>query len=467
MESKYLRYILILIFTVGIYSSSFSQITMGSLNLNKPTSKQIEKEKAKWERQRINSTIIDKKGQTFEGQILYLNDSLVYQYLSREAYKPDELLNSTIKFNIDDIEQINIYRKGQTLRGLKIASLWGVAGTLALTFLTEESAWGRLWNLFGATIWVMPVSSLTGVIVGSGKKIDVQYKSDEPYWKNALVFNSINKYALYPTNPPPGLFVNNKLNINSRNEFVLNEKGYNKDIISYNKSKSPSHVSKFHIQTGVGLSVNYLKHVLRNDLKNIGYYEDEIRDPLLNDLNLDLGFAYQIDKNLRLFLNFQPKSYWTEGLYKQKLNNQYFVLTDTYSYGSITALGVNYIFGSVTRDLNKRLEILFGMGVAYSSLTVDHSLLIAQFDKFSTSIYESNDMVFYQNKLGIKTQIELDYYLSRNFSLYLKTGMFYLPHLTIPELSVTSEYLNLTGTLNAHQTNISTINCSVGLKVHF
>lgn len=435
-------------------------------NLNK-------KDEAKWERQRINSAIIDKSGKAFEGQILYLNDSIVYQYLSHDIYQPENLLSSIVKFNVNDIEQINIYRKGQTFKGLKQGLIYGSLGTLFLTFITEESAWGRMWNLLGSTVWVMPASALTGVIIGSGRKIDVQFELNERNLSNPDFIKGINKYSLFPINKPSALLLSDSIkdvDLPKTVEYVKPAEIETTELIkvnAYNDFNSPMYISKLHFEFGVGLSANYRNNVLKNDLNKLGYFESAIRDPLLNDIKLDLGFSYQIKDHLRIGFNFYPKSYWTEGSYEKLLDNRYSILTDAYSYGSSTIVGANYVFKPVNRILNRRFEMFIGMGIVSNSITIKQNVSIAELTEFSISIYESTDLDFHKNIWGTRTQLQFDYYVTRNFSIYLNTAAFYLPSLHIPEIKVHSDYLNRSGTLEAHQTNISTIDVSFGLQVHF
>lgn len=470
---KTIKYLLIFASITISFSSSFAQTNNQDKIGKNLNNQQIQKQNKKWQRQRINSTIIDKSGQAFEGQLLYINDTVVYQYLSHEDYQPDLLLNSTAKFNINEIDQINIFRKGQTLRGLKQGLIFGSLGTLFLTFITEESAWGRMWNLLGATIWVMPVSTLTGVIIGSGRKIDVEYKTHNGNTSASDILPLLNKYALFKENPPLGLPIETEPNNNDSlldiNKVITTievfERSENKAIV--NSFKSPSYISRFHLEMGVGISANYRNQVLRTEMNKLGYFEGAIKDPFINDLKLEFGFSYQLTDHIRLGFTFHPKSYWTEGLYKQLLDNRYFVLSDTYTYGSSTIIGADYVIHPVKRILNKRFEMLFGLGIAYNSLTVDQSVSIAEFEEFSVAIYESIDAEFHKNLWGAKTHFQLDYYLTRNFSLYLKTAAFYFPKLDIPKITVNSQYLNRSGTLNAHHTNISTIDVSLGLHVHF
>ena len=476
-SNNWIKFIVIIVIVITTLFSSFAQEPVKINSESDLKSKQVLNQKAGWDRKRINCTIIDKSGRSFEGQILYLSDSVIYQYLSHNAYQPGQFFNSTIKFNIDDIERIRIYRKGQTLRGLKHSLIFGSIGTLALTFITEESAWGRLWNLLGATVWVMPASTLTGVIIGSGRKIDIDYIPSDENNTTIKIFTQLNKYALFP-NVPPNELVKKTDNAEPDKSLTLNNNEHHKFVNAYNDSlqkktdrvynmKSPLYISRFHIETGVGFSLNYRNSVLKNNMEKLGYYESAIKDRYINDIKWGIGLSYQMNNNFRLAFAFYPKSFYEEGIYNKKVRGNLFLSTDTYSYGYSVVVGCDYIYKPVTRMLNSRYEVLAGIGIVQSGLMVNNSISIAELDLNSSVFYDTYNNDFNENLWGLNTKFAFEYYLTRNFSLNLKTTLYILPNLSLPELNVTSNYLKLSGKLEAHSTNISTVDLLLGLHFHF
>ena len=61
-------------FLIISFSFAKAQVYLTPIEQEAKKERQLEKEHLKWERNRINSTIIDTEGQVFEGQLLYLND---------------------------------------------------------------------------------------------------------------------------------------------------------------------------------------------------------------------------------------------------------------------------------------------------------------------------------------------------------------------------------------------------------
>ncbi|MFA9389453.1 MAG: hypothetical protein ACERKD_06580 [Prolixibacteraceae bacterium] len=476
-----LRFLSFILLYTGIsIQVTFSQDRPNASLSGQSSTKKDERAAKHWANVRINSTIIDQSGQVFEGQLLYISDTILYQFISREPYRPELLESSTLIFKVNDVQQIQLYRKGRVGNSLIKSLVLGSIGTLGMTFLTEESAWGRGFNFLGSAIWVMPASLLTGTIVGSGKKIDVVLDRQHGDSSFEVLLPMLNKYALFPENLPAE-FMEKKV-VLYQNEAIPSKaiqtfpkitreelplgKGLNQQASTI--FKSPAYISKYHFTIGPGSSVQLMDRIYQQSMLEQSYSPIVLNEPfLMNNTWLSFGLSYRVAEHLRLSMQFKPRYFYGNSFYRKHLENDFYVVSSRSILGSTMALNGEYIFKPVHRLLSSRFEALITGGIISNALSIDQYLSFDKITGTGSGTYDSFNTNTKKALWGINGGIEFDYYFTRNFSIYVKSMVNYYPTFQLPSITLSSEYLNRTQTLQPIDVNGSIIDFSFGLYIHY
>lgn len=414
----------------------------------------------KWDRNRVNATLVDTLGKIYQGQILYIEPTSIYFLNTQTQYNLENHKDSITHFGINNIEQLHLYRKGQLLRSLKHGAIAAGVGTLALGFLTEESAWGRGWNLFGAAIWSVPSSLITGAIVGTGKKINVRY-TREDFVHAPTSIQKLRKYATFKEIAPHHILKTTPTvsHANSNSNIDIPK-------TRINKPDSPFYISRFHFFINMGLSFPYQKGQTKSEFSILDF-SNSWHGMYRETTFINYGFLYRIAKNYRVGFDYSPKTYF-EFIDQQKPLTNGYSAASSISFSSFSfSTKAQYVLKPVNNSFTSKWEFVFGTGLAFNSFFLDNSLSIIKADKFSTSSYETEHQNISIGKTGVVFDFEIDYYLTRNCSFFIESNLKMFGTIELPEIEVYSSYLNMSYALPPMNLNPSTIDFSFGIHVHF
>jgi hypothetical protein len=428
--------------------------------------------------------VITSDGQLHTGRILSATDTSLLLWQSPDSYDWRKVHIYGRVISVSGIEQITEPRKGGFGSGLKYGAIVGGGLCLLIFAAPSDDPYAGIGKLVGAGV-VLPSSLLIGGIIGVAKGRDhtLVINGRSEYYNPFLP--KLKKGAIFPTLAPPEL--QNLMNqLSNSISFPIKEQpssitspqikpSFLTPNVPMQKEKVGSSPSgaKLHLSfTGALMRIKAHNNML--DAFNesgfsgytpgywdwFGYVEPSYypEDHSVHPICWNLLAEYNLSNRYLLGLALSS-------LPRQEINGiggEWERITSN-AYSMI----VEYIPKPAAPLFMSNFEFAAGAGICYQRFTIEGTL----WDE-STSFEDK------ENQIGLQVRTSLDYYLVKNVSFRLLLNGRLLPAITVPEISRTfsvesydwerGEFVTTQETkiLQTHKVNFSSVDLSLGLRLH-
>jgi hypothetical protein len=427
-----------------------------------------------WDRHRINASVIDKSNQVFDGQILYVNDSVLYHFVSKDEYTPDDFLTSVVRFKLDDIQAVQVARKGKGLQGLLIGTTIGATATMAIT-VADGGGMAEIYLLVGSIFLVAPAGGI-GTLIGLTFRIKKYFDFNDEYYGKGEIMERLSKYAIYSAEQPKELLLysdneNRQIQL-EKDEVPLKNKenaGRNWDPLSYNNHKSPYYIPRFHFHSGLFHS----KSTIPSDLDNYNSGNSFKRFiDYTSALHFNIGASYRIKKHYRLNIDHSKVTY--NNLSSKNFGNTGTSLSvDNYIVRRSLQLSLDYVFNPIDHRLNSRLECYVGAGASLNSFILINELYYYEpyevLQSYQPYIYDAHYLSksSHISSFGLNARLGADFYLNSVLSVFCVLSGTFSKGFSIPEMEVSNNGLTETYKLSEYEIRPRYLDINFGLHVHF
>jgi len=383
--------------------------------------------------------------QIYIGQILHLNDSVIYLWTEYGSfYNPmyaDRFVQNIIP---DSVVYIKIlkegYFKGRFKRGAAVGAISGAAVGVSLMF-------------YGGYVLILPVTIFWGVGSFSILALIKDHPRGVIYeWQPLHDFSTsipkLNKYATFPT-ALPVIFDIQK---NERSEL---SEIYTKESFKNLESVSPR-----------------MAEVFRYPRFSISFYgEIFTKYPKKNARTSGSGFGLGYKVNNKLGVAYQRISNYDDryGSFGTGLAIiEEWMYSYEYTKKISNSIYFNYYPISADKYFIHRLNISIGIGASLNKLKTESSYTLGT--RFGNYGFDGVVNINYKtsaNKPGVGLRGEMEMFLYKRFSFFTMIEKTFIPSLSIPEnKSIHPETGELLG-IDAHKVNMSSFSLMYGVRLHF
>lgn len=456
MQSKTIALILLLLYKTATQGQTndfnYSNIPEG---YNKKFTANTEKN---WDKKRIDAFIVDEKGNTYQGQLLYMNDNTLMLYASDTLFYKNPNHELIYKFSSDEVNRIFLNRRTRIGEGVIAGAVLALAAPIYATIEfvgTGEEGWLIILIpavYLGAAMMTVPIGVISGYLYG--KNIDYQTNGDSSSFK--ILSEELNKYTLFRNDIPEKYISEIKTpEQNLSPEDIPPYKKRKKDLLAYNK-------------WDVGLSAGIVSSPIKDDVNsNIRnnlpseYYKSS--GSISNSISFDIG--YRIHKNIRAGIEI---SGWYYDAYYENYDPVYYERPYTYFWFDYmltsVALKCDYIYKPVRRLMSRRNEFSFGISYASNSMNsyvAEHYFINGSYQDPKETEAELSFNSQVNASLGYELYIFR--FLSARMTLH---GKYAINKLETAEIKIT-DVNNIEYNIPKTTINTSSVSAEFGLRLHF
>lgn len=446
----------LLMFSVSIFAQYNSPINKGIQDgYNKKFVATTEK---KWDKKRIDAFVVTNEGNTYQGQLLHMNDNTLFLYTSDSMFYKNPDGNLIYSFSSDEIIRIVLKRHTRIGEGVFAGAVAAVAAPIYATveFIgSGEEGWLVLLIpalYLGSAMMTVPIGITAGYLYGVS--IDYQTNGDSESFKTLA--EELKKYTLFKdTIPGKFLPVNEVYKQTTDNEVLRHYKERKKDLLDFNKLDVGVFMGAVTSAAATDFN-NNIKKSLSQD-----FYKSS--DSYLPIFGFEIG--YRLHKNIRVGFEISGWNYSTtyEDYNFISYEDPYTSFWFDYTLTSF-ALKCDYIYKPVRRLMSRRSEFSFGIGASTNSM----------YSIFSESYYSNNNYIEPTDiepdplfNSHLHAAIAYDLYIFRFLSARVAlNGQYAIKEIETEEIKLL-DVNNTEHVIPGTRINTSSVSAEFGLRLHF